>query len=141
MPRSYKVMGQELAPFVTDWGQVEEIKEVNLAVSTLFMGTHDITLANDTGQFSPMKAKGLFNGRSMQLKQADLSLDGTNLFSGLIRNVSPDSASRTVKISAENVFTRPANSAIVLSATAATLRASCSPVTWPLIGTFTRPTP
>ncbi len=119
MPKSYKILGQELAPYVVDWGQTEEIKEILLAQSQLFMGQHTVSLANVDGRFTPKKVKSLFYGRSTQQLRADLKTDGMNVFSGFVRAIDPDSATRTVKITAENVFTAPANKTAVLTSTAA----------------------
>ncbi len=118
MPRSYKILGQELAPYVVDWGTTEETKEVLLAQSQLFMGQHVAVLANENGRFTPLKAKSLFFGRGTQQIRADLAVDGSNLFSGFVKGIDPSSSSRTVTVTAQNVFTVPANSVVVLSTTA-----------------------
>ncbi len=115
MPRSYKIFGMELAPYVTDWGQTEQVKEVLLAQSQLFMGEHTAILANQGGLFTPLKSKSLFFGRNTQQVRADLRVDGVNIFSGFIKGIDPDSGNRTVKITAQNVFTIPAASIVVLT--------------------------
>ena len=115
MPRSYQLFDLELAPYVTNWGQVEEIKDVLLAQSQLFTSQHTLVLSNQDGRFSPYITKSPFYGRNTQLEQCTLSVDGTNLFSGYVRSIEPDQASRTVNIIAENAFTIPANSIINLT--------------------------
>ncbi len=115
MPRSYQVFDLELAPYVTDWGQVEEVKDVLLAQAQLFTSQHTLVLANADGRFSPYINKGLFNGRNTQLASCNLSVDGIPLFNGFIRSIEPDQGSRTVNIVSENAFTVPANSTIELT--------------------------
>ena len=115
MPRSYILFDLELAPYVTDWGQVEEVKDVLLAQSQLFTAQHTLTLANADNRFSPKNVNSPFYGRNIQLAEAVLSITGPPLYQGFVRSIEPDHASRTVKILTQNSFTVPANTNLVLT--------------------------
>ncbi len=115
MPRSYILFDLELAAYVTDWGQVEEVKDVLLAQSQLFTAQHTLTLANADNRFSPKNEQSPFYGRHLQLAEATLSINGPPLYQGFVRSIEPDHASRTVKILTQNSFTVPANANLVLT--------------------------
>jgi len=109
MPNSYLCMGLELASFVLDWGQVEEIKDVLLASNQLFCAQHTLEVANADNRFSPQNTASIFYSRNFQLAPVTLSQGGVVLYQGFIRDVKLNHAKRTASIITENAFTVPAN--------------------------------
>lgn len=107
--KSYSLMGLELASFVTDWGQVEEVKEVLLASNQLFCSTHTLEVANQDNRFSQNNPVSPFYGRNIQLAPVVLSQDGVVLYEGFVRTITPNHQRRTASILAENSFTVPTN--------------------------------
>lgn len=114
MPRSYILFDLELAAYVTDWGEVEEVKDILLAQSQLFTAQHTIVLANADNRFSPKNTQSPFYGRNTQLAEAFLSVNGPTLYQGFVRSIEPDHKTRTVKILTQNSFTVPANTNLIL---------------------------
>jgi hypothetical protein len=123
--RSFQVLGVELAPYVLDWGSVEEVKDVLFAQTQLFTSEHTLKLENADGiqgssafgQFSPGVKQSIFYGRNVQLLPTVLSLDGLQLFYGLTRSFDVDHATKTISIISQNWFTQAAATNAVLTAT------------------------
>lgn len=115
MVRSLKILDVELAPYVTDWGSVEDVKDVLLAQTQLFSGSHEISLIGGLDRFSPFYPGSLFYGRKLQNVLMQISVDGTELFSGFIRDVAQGGQSRETKITAENFFSKPSETIATLN--------------------------
>ena len=109
IPKSYKLMGVELAKYVLDWGQVEEVKDILLSSNQLFCAQHELEISNWDNRFSTNNPKSIFYGRNIQLAPVVLSQGGALLYQGFVRTVTLDHAKRTAKIVTENAFTVPAN--------------------------------
>lgn len=105
--RSLKILDVELAPYVADWGKIDAVKDVLLATTELFSGSHEITLMGGNDRFSPYKVGSLFYGRTMQNETMALEVDGIRLFTGLVRDMAQNSQAREVKITAEDYFALP----------------------------------
>lgn len=116
--RSLKILDVELAPYVADWGKIDAVKDVLLATTELFSGSHEITLMGGNDRFSPYKEGSLFYGRTLQNELMKLEVDGIRLFTGFIRDAAQSSQSREIKITAEDFFALPSESLAVLTATA-----------------------
>lgn len=116
--RSLKILDVELAPYVSDWGKIDAVKDVLLATTELFSGSHEITLMGGNDRFSPYKEGSLFYGRTLQNQLMKLEVDGIRLFTGFIRDASQASQSREMKITAEDYFALPSEGLAVLTATA-----------------------
>ena len=115
--RSYQVFGLELASFVLDWGQVEEVKSILLAQSQMFTAEHTLVLSNADNRFTPSNTASVFYGRNLQLVPVTLAVDGLILYRGFIRTVTLNHASRTASIVTQNAFTIPANYFVNLTTT------------------------
>jgi len=99
------VMGSDVSSYVTEWGEVEDVKEVLLVRSQLFTGEHSIVLSNVDGRFSPYKAGSLFYGKAYFQSIVTLTEDGETLFTGLLKQVMLNKADRTCTLKVENYFT------------------------------------
>ncbi len=117
MPRSYQAMGLELAPYVIDWGQIEEVKDVLLASNQMFCAEHTLKVSNWDNRFSSSNPASPFHGRNFQLCPATLSQDGQILYQGFIRSATLDHEARAALLVSQNVFTIPANYFVTLAAT------------------------
>lgn len=115
--RSLKILDVELAPYVADWGKIDAVKDVLLATTELFSGSHEITLLGGNDRFSPHKINSLFYGRTLQNELMKLEVDGIRLFTGFVRDASQASQSREMKITAEDYFALPSESLAVLTGT------------------------
>jgi hypothetical protein len=107
MPRSLKILDVELGAYVTDWGTISEVKDVLLAQTQLFSGSHEISLVGGNDKFSPFFRTGLFFGRSLQNEVLRIEVDGSPLFTGVIRDVAQGAQTREAKVTAENFFAQP----------------------------------
>lgn len=101
---SLLVMGVDVSDYVTDWGEVEDVKEILLVRSQLFTGEHSIKLSNIDGRFSPYQAGSLFYGKAYFQSTVSLTEDGVPLFVGLLKSVSLDGNSRICTLKVENYF-------------------------------------
>lgn len=109
LPKSYQLLGLELAPFVQNWGQIEEVKEILMAQAQLFTAQHTLKVSNADNRFTPGNPASPLYGRNLQLLPVTLSVGSSNLYSGLLRSVTLDHASRVASILTENAFTVAAN--------------------------------
>jgi hypothetical protein len=111
--RSFTLLGLELGSSVLDWGQVEEVKEVLLAETQLFVGEHRITLDNSDGRFSPSLEGGLFWERSLQNVQGEVATDGNIVFRGFVKDLPTDYQAGTCTVVMENAFTKPTDLTVI----------------------------
>lgn len=112
MLKSFKASDVELGSYVTDWAEIEEIKEVLLAKATLFVGELSLTTSNNLAQFSPEKSGSLFYGRALYNIPVSIAFDGVTAFSGYLKDIVPDHRNRTAKFVMHNVLTIPADSIV-----------------------------
>lgn len=101
------VMGKDLSSYVTDWGEIEDIKEVLLAKTQLFSGEHSVTLSSPKGEFNPYRAGSLFYGKAYFQSPATIYEDGELVFDGLLKAVKVDKATRSVTLMLENYLSIP----------------------------------
>jgi len=112
MLKSFIVLDVELGSYVTDWGNIEEIKDVLLAKTTLFTGELNITVQNSLGQFSPENPGSLIYGRNIYNISCSVSFDCASVFQVYLKDVQFDRPSRTAVFVIQNVFTLPADSVL-----------------------------
>lgn len=105
MAAALTVMGVDVSSYVTEWGEVEDVKEILLVRSQLFTGEHSITLSNVDGRFSPFRAGSLFYGKAYFQSTVTLTENGDPLFTGLLKSVSLDGNAKTCTLKVENYFT------------------------------------
>lgn len=117
------LMGQDVSSYVTEWGEVEDIKEVLLVRSQLFTGEHTVVLSNHDGRFSPFRAGSLLYGKAYFQSKVELTEDGETLFYGLLKQVQLSNNNRTASLKVENVFT------ILTTSLASLVQSGVSPMT------------
>jgi hypothetical protein len=110
MLKSLIVLGVELGPYVINWAQIEQVKEVLLARTTLFTGELEINLSNARGQFSPEKRGSLFFGKNLFNIDAVIRVDGRVAFQGLLKDPKVNHGDRTVTLVMQNIMSKPADS-------------------------------
>ena len=115
--KSYMCMGLELAPFVTDWGNIEDVMSLLLTSQQMFTGQHTLKVANADNRFSSGNPASIFYGRNLQLLPVALSMGNVLLYQGFLRDPSVDHGSRIVSILSENAFTIAANYFVNLTTT------------------------
>ena len=103
------VMGQDVSAYVTDWGEVEDIKEVLLASTQLFTGQVTLELSNFDGRFAPFRSNSLFYQKPYFQSNVTLYEDGELLFAGILKAVNVSKATRMATLTVENIFTAPTN--------------------------------
>jgi hypothetical protein len=113
MSRSFKLFDLELAPYVVDWGEIEEIKEVLLSESQLFVGEHQIVLNNQDSRFSPANPASPFYGRNIQNVVGLLDSNENALFKGFVKDLQLDYHEGTCTVVMENAFTQPTDALLV----------------------------
>ena len=117
MPRSFTICGQEVGQDVVDWGETEEVKDVLLAKSQMFVSSHTLELANEDNKYTELDPKSLFYGRNISMTPVQLTVDGQLLYAGLARSPTVNHDRRTVSLVSENFFTRAAGSYASLTTT------------------------
>lgn len=121
MAFSFKVLDQELQPYVTTWGEIEHVKDVLLAKTQLFVGSHSVTLGNQDGRFSPKVSGSLFKGRNYLNAKGVItdSSTGEVLFRGLISSITLDKSRRTATVDMNNFLSIPTSQNITRTDTGA----------------------
>lgn len=117
LPRQLVVMGQDVTSYVVDWGNVDDIKDVLLAQTSLMSGQYQVTLGQAPYAFSPYNQGSLFYGRAAKGQTLTLSLAGVQSYLGIIQAVEMDGVNKTCLITVENLFNKAAAQTAVLSAT------------------------
>lgn len=110
------VMGVDVSAYVTDWGEIEDIKEVLLAKTQLFSGEHSIKLSNPNGEFSPFKSGSLFYGKQYFQSEVTIEEDGELVFDGLLKSVEVSKSGRDTRLLLENYLSIPTSRLTELSA-------------------------
>ena len=109
MLKSFNLGGTELAPFVVTWADIEQVKEVLLAKTTLLAGELNIECSNINGQFSPENQGSLFYGRNLFNTEAYIRLDGQLIFTGYLKSIDCDSDKKTASFKMQDILTIPAD--------------------------------
>ena len=117
MAATFTFLDQDMTDFVIDWGDIEQIKEILLAEAQLFVGEASIVLENSKNTFSPDFEFSIIKGVNWYNLVAVIDEDGKDIFKGLVKDIVYDKPNRSVKIELENVFSKPAESFVVGSAT------------------------
>lgn len=107
MVATLTVMGVDVSSYVTDWGEIEDIKEVLLARTQLFSGEHSVVVSSPRGEFNPYRAGSLFYGKAYFQSPATIHEDGELVFDGLLKAVKVDKSTRTVVLLMENYLSIP----------------------------------
>jgi hypothetical protein len=111
------VLGQNLTNSVTQWGAIEQVKDVLLARAELMTSEIEIELDNLNGAFSARGAGTLFGGSDWRGKPLTVAVDGRTEFDGILRNVRPNETGRRTVLMAENRMKKPSESILVASGT------------------------
>ena len=114
--RSLFILGQDVGDEVTDWGEFEEVKEVLLAQAQMFVGQISVRLKNTNGAFSPSNPLGLLGGVGVYGLPVSLVFDGVTVYSGVLRDVVEDYATKSVTLVIQNALTGPSETAVDLVA-------------------------
>jgi len=115
MSVTFEFLGVDFASRVTSWGQVEEIKEVLLAKSQLFVGEVEVTLENSDRALSEDYEFSVLKGVPWYNEIATITENGETLFIGLVKNISNDEPSSTTTIFLENIFSKPSEQSLILT--------------------------
>ncbi len=113
----FEFLGVDLAPRVVSWGQLEEIKEVLLAKSQLFVGEVEVVVSNTDKALSENFAFSMIKGVPWYNEIATITENGETLFTGLVKNINNDEGAATATIVMENIFSKPSEQTLVLSGT------------------------
>lgn len=113
----FEFLGVDLGPRVVSWGQLEEIKEVLLAKSQLFVGEIEVVVANPDRVLSEDFQFSLIKGVPWYNEIATITENGDTLFTGLVKNINNDEGGSTATIVMENIFSKPSEQNLILSGT------------------------
>ncbi len=105
--RGFQFFGQELAPYVKDWGSVDDTKSLLLAQTQIFAGQCSIVLQGADKIFTPYFPGSPLYGRWTENAQATITLGGKVLYNGLVKSVDMNAQDRTTTIAMENYFSKP----------------------------------
>jgi hypothetical protein len=101
-------MGVDISPDIVSYGSLEEIKEVLLAVSTMFTSENQMQVNNLSGRFSTDGPNSLIRGLEWYGQTITLALDGIPVYVGLVRNIELSTDGRVATITSEDVMKIPA---------------------------------
>jgi len=91
-------MGQDITAQVTQWDQIEQIKDVLLSDAQFVSSEINITVDNSSHFLSPQHPASMIQGRSTYNQSFQILISGTIVFNGLVQDIqlSPDDQSATI---------------------------------------------
>lgn len=127
LARSLIIRGQQLGGYVSDWGQIDTVKDLLLAQTQLFAGQYKVVLFGADALLSPYAPGSLFYGWNSQNQLAQVMLGGQLAYNGLIKSVDMDGQKRTVTVTMEDYFSKPCS--IIAAAVATGVNPAAAMVT------------
>jgi len=115
--RTATFLGIDITDRVVSFGTLEQIKEILLAVATMFTSEHSLQVSNADGAFSSNGAHSIIRGVNWYGQLVTVSLDGVVVYTGRVRDIQLDSTGRIATIISEDVMKIPAQAPFVGTAT------------------------
>src|ERR1044071_599530 len=110
-------MGVDITSRVVSFGSLEQIKEVLLAVATMFTSENRIQVTNIDGAFSTDGPLSLMRGVEWYGQPLVIAIDGIPVYNGVVRNIELSEDSRIATITTDDVMKVPAQQPFIGSAT------------------------
>ena len=107
LTRSLVIRGQQVGPYVSDWGSIDTVKDLLLAQTQLFAGQYQVKLFGTDALFSPYAPGSLFYGWASSNQIATMSLGGNVAYNGIIKAIEMDGQRREVTVTMVDYFSKP----------------------------------